>query len=116
MPNIDYISVGDYVLPAIAIRDPPDSEPLTKYGMIRMAYLRNHRPIHYARLLLTERLYPHLRATQRVAEESFGVLMVYLAQCDPPPEKAACSLSWSKHMAGLHHTAEEIILAELIYK
>jgi hypothetical protein len=45
-----------------------------------------------------------------------GVLMEQLTQRDPPPNKAACSFSWAQHMAGLHHVAEEIILAELIYE
>jgi len=116
MPKINYIPVGEYLLPAITLRDPPDAEPLTKYGLMRRSYLKNHRPILYTRLLLTERLYPHLRATQRAAEERLDTMVAQLTQRDPPPEKAACPLSWARHMAALHHTAEEIILAELIYE
>ena len=116
MPKIDYLPVGDYLLPAIALRDPPDAEPLTKYGLMRKSYLKNHRRIFYNRLLLAEELYPHLRETQRAAEERLDVLMVQLVQHQPPPDKATCGLTWAQHMAGLHHTAEESILAELIYK
>jgi hypothetical protein len=116
MPKIDYVPVGDYLLPAITLRDPPDAEPLTKYGLMRKSYLKTHRPILYNQLLLAEKLYPHLRATQRAAEERMDTMMVQLAQRNPPPDKAACSLLWAQHMAGLHHTAEEIIFAELIYE
>jgi len=114
MPKVDYIPVGEYLLPAITLRDPPDAEPLTKYGLMRRSYHKDHRPILYNQLLLQEKLYPHLRATQRAAEERLDTMMEQLAKRNPPPDKAACSLSWAQHMAGLHHTAEEIILAELI--
>jgi len=75
MPKIDYIPAGEYLLPAIALRDPPDAEPLTKYGRMRRLYLKNHRPILYKQLLLQEKLYPHLRATQRAAEERLDTMM-----------------------------------------
>jgi len=116
MPKIEYIPVGDYLLPAITLRDPPGAEPLTKYGTMRRAYLKNYRPILYSQLLLQEKLYPHLRATQRAAEGRLDTLMAQLAQRDPPPDKAACPLTWAHHMAALHRTAEETILAELIYE
>jgi len=116
MPKIDYIPAGEYLLPAITLRDPPDAEPLTKYGLMRRSYLKEHRPILYNQLLLQEKLYPHLRTAQRAAEERLDTMMAQLTQRDPPPDKAACALSWVQHMAGLHHAAEEIILAELIYE
>ena len=33
--EITYTRVGDYLLPDIILSDPPDAEPLTKYGMMR---------------------------------------------------------------------------------
>ena len=45
MSKIDYVSVGEYLLPAIALRDPPNAEPLTKYGLMRRSYLKDHRQI-----------------------------------------------------------------------
>ena len=112
MPKIDYIPAGEYLLPAITLRDPPDAEPLTKYGLMRRSYLKEHRPILYNQLLLQEKLYPHLRA----AEERLDTMMAKLAQRDPPPDKAACALSRARHTARLRQAAEEIILAELVYE
>ena len=105
----------EYLLPAITLRDPPNAEPLTKYGLMRRSYLKDHRPILYNKLLLTETLYPHLRDTQRAAEERMNTLIVQLTQRDPPPDKAADGLVWTAHMNALHHTAEEIILDEIVY-
>ncbi|MCL2604168.1 MAG: TnpV protein [Defluviitaleaceae bacterium] len=115
MPKIDYIPVGDYLLPAITLRDPPDAEPLTKYGMMRKRHLKEYHKIAYGLMLNHEELYPHCRAIQRAAEERMDELLAQLVQTNPPPDKIVCGLSWAQHMAGLHHSAEEIIFAELIY-
>ena len=115
MPKIDYIPVGDYLLPTITLRDPPDAEPLTKYGMVRKRYLKEHKPVGYGLMLTYEELYPHCRTVQRQAQERMDVLMELFVHRNPPPDKAACSLTWAQHMAELHHTAEEIAFAEIIY-
>ena len=117
MQNITYTLCGDYYLPDIVLSEPPQeqTEPLTKYGIMRRAYLREHRPITYSRLLLTERLYPHLREVQRIAAERVESLMEQLAERNPPPDKAADNIAWAAHMNMLKHTAEEMALGELIY-
>ncbi|GHU90309.1 hypothetical protein FACS1894202_09900 [Clostridia bacterium] len=58
MHEISYTLVGDYYLPNIALSDPPDAPPLGRYGMLHKRYLKEHRPILYSQLLLSERLYP----------------------------------------------------------
>jgi hypothetical protein len=116
MPNITYTLVGDYLLPNITLRDSPDAEPLTKYGLMRRPNLKNHRPILYNRLLLTKKLYPHLRDTQRAADERLDKLMAQLVERDPPPDKATDGLAWAAHINALKHSVEEIIFSELVYE
>ena len=115
MPELTYTQRGDYLIPDIILLEPPEAEPLTKYGMMRKRYLKEHRKITYGLMLTREELYPHCRAVQRQAEGRMDELMIQLAQRNPPPDKTACGLAWAHHMAGLHHTAEEIIFAEIIY-
>jgi len=71
MHKITYTQIGDYLIPDITLRDqlPPDGfgEPLGRYARMRRAYLREHRPILYSRLLLSERLFPHLREIDEAA-------------------------------------------------
>jgi len=43
-------------------------------------------------------------------------MMVGLIKQNPPPDKANDSLAWVAHMNALRHSAEETILAELIYE
>ncbi len=71
--EISYTRVGDYLLPNIIADDiTPDDfadQPLGHYARRRRAYLKEHRPILYNRLLLTGKLYPHLRELDETANE-----------------------------------------------
>ena len=87
--NITYTRVGDYLLPNIRLSDPPPEtvEPLGRYGRMHKAYLREHRPILYNQLLLSERIYSICREIDKAA-------------ADRLPNR---------------EVANEIILAELVY-
>ena len=71
--KITYTRVGDYLIPDIILREkpPPDGygEPLGMYARMRRAFLREHRTIFYNTLLLSERLFPHLRDVDETANE-----------------------------------------------
>ena len=56
--EITYTWQGDYLIPDIILNEPPKefTEPITKYGAMRRAYLREHRSITYNRLLLTDNI------------------------------------------------------------
>jgi hypothetical protein len=59
--ELSYRRVGDYLIPNVALSDPPDAPPLGYYGMRHKAYLKEHRPVLYSQLLLSEKLYPICR-------------------------------------------------------
>jgi len=69
MQKIEYAPCGDYLLPLITLNEPPpdQTEPLGRYARMRRAYLREHRPILYSQLLLSERLFPLLREVDEAA-------------------------------------------------
>ena len=68
--EISYARVGDYLLPEIILHDPPPNvNPLGRYGRMRHAFLREHRPILYNQLLLSEKLFPHLWEIDETANE-----------------------------------------------
>ena len=67
--EITYTIVGDYYLPNLVLSDPPDAPPIGRYGRMRRAFLKEHQPIEYSRLLLSERLFPHLRDVDAIADE-----------------------------------------------
>ena len=62
-----YIQNGDYQIPDLKLSQQPE-KPLGKYGRMRKAYLKEHRPILYNQMLLSEKLYPHLLEIDETAQ------------------------------------------------
>ena len=118
MSKITYTHNGNHLLLDIILKEsPPEAvEPLNKYGRMRRSFLKNHRPILYSQLLLSEQLYQHLHDTQQVANDRMEIMMVQLIEHNPPPDKATDGLAWAAHMSMLHHTAEETVVNELIFE
>ena len=55
MNELTYIRSGDYWIPNLSL-SPQESKPLGKYARMRKAYLQEHRPVLWNRLILTEKL------------------------------------------------------------
>ena len=117
MSNINYFRHGDYLLPAIVLNEPPRelTEPISKYGAMRRAFLKEHRPITYTRLVLSEQLFPHLREVQQEAHERLDSFMSDMLVFRPPPDKAADGIAWAAHMTVIKKTAERMVLDEIVY-
>ena len=94
LSDITYTLIGDYLLPNIVLHGEENGNgeivPLGKYGLMHKAYLREHRPVLYSRLLLTEQLYPLCREV----DEAAALRLAAIAD---------------------RETAHEIILAGLVY-
>ena len=65
--EIHYAQVGDYQLPLLTLPQTNEAEPLGKYGRIRLAYLKNQRPVLYNQMLLNGTLWLHLQDVQKTA-------------------------------------------------
>jgi len=115
---LTYSQAGDYLLPNLILEEqisPVTEEPIGKYGQMRKNFLKQHRTMTYNSLLLEEKLYPHLRETDRTANARMEQLMKELTGKNPPPDKQADQMGWVSHMNSLRVQAEEIIQNELIY-
>ena len=66
--DLSYVPAEDYLLPGILLRDEGGASPIGRYGKLRQAFLREHCPVLYGSLLLSERLFPHLREVDAIAE------------------------------------------------
>ena len=117
MALIDYERRGDHLIPCIVLNEPPreQTEPITRYGAMRRSFLREHRTITYSRLLLSERLFPHLREVQQAANERIDRIMSEILALQPPPDKAADGIAWAAHMETVKRTAEKMMLDEVVY-
>jgi hypothetical protein len=113
--GVEYVPVGDYLLPNIALTENPDEKPLGKYGMMRKAFLKEHRRITYSMMLCREQLYPHCRETEELAEARLTQVMNALLEKAVLPDKAIEPMNWTAEMNTLKAQAEELVLHELIY-
>ena len=107
---------GDYQIPDLKLTEQPE-KPLGKYGRMRKAYLKEHRPLIYNQLLLTEKLYPHLIEIDETANSRLEQMMPQLAKDAGATEqlKASDPMRWVGLMNTCKAQAEEILMAELIH-
>lgn len=113
--EIHYAQVGEYQLPLLTLPQIDDTEPLGKYGRMRLVYLKNQRPVLYNRMLLNGTLWPHLQEVQRAASEQLERTIAALADKFPAPDKERSQLLWVAHMNGLKAQAEEVVVREVVY-
>jgi len=113
--ELTYIQNGDYLIPDLKLTEQPQ-KPLGKYGRMRKMYLKEHRPILYNQLLMTEKLYPHLAEIDETANRRLEQMMPQLAEAAGATEqlKARDPMKWVGLMNTCKAQAEEILLAELI--
>ena len=114
--SLTYTMNGDYQIPDLKLTEQPE-KPLGKYGRIRKAYLKEHRPLIYNQLLLTEKLYPHLIEIDETAQSRLEQMMPQLAKDAGATEqlKASDPMRWVGLMNTCKAQAEEILMAELIH-
>ena len=116
MNELTYTRSGDYWIPNLSLSQ-QETQPLGKYGRMRNAYLQEHRPVLWNSLILSEKLYPHLREIDETANRRLERMMPELMQSAGVTEalKASDPMKWVGLMNSLKAQAEEVILTELIF-
>ena len=116
MNELTYTRSGDYWIPNLSLSQ-QETQPLGKYGRLRKKYLQEHRPVLWNSLILSEKLYPHLREIDETANRRLERMMPELMQSAGVTEalKASDPMKWVGLMNSLKAQAEEVILTELIY-
>jgi len=120
MAALTYTKVGDYLIPDLMLdgEDELEEMPLGQYGMLRENFLKEHHSGTYNSMLLTGRLYPHLREIDRQAEEQVDKIVADLMKRDGVDEamKARDQMGWVQAVNSFTAQAEEMVLAEIVYK
>ena len=114
--EMTYTRNGDYLIPDLSLTA-VEQKPLGKYGRLRKDYLKEHRPILWNRMILSETLYPHLREIDETANRRLEQMMPEMMKSAGVTEslKASDPMKWVQTMNSLKAQAEEVILNELIY-
>ena len=116
MSELTYTKNGDYLVPDLSLSQ-QEEQPLGKYGRMRKAYLKEHRPVLWNNLILSKQLYPHLREIDETANSRLEQMMPELMKAAGVTEslKASDPMKWAGLMNTLKAQAEEVILTELVY-
>ena len=99
--EIHYAQVGEHQLPLLTLPQTDDTEPLGKYGRMRLAYLKTQRPVLYNKMLLNGMLWPHLQDVQKTACAWLERTMTTLLDKYPAPDKERTA-----SLGGAHEWAE----------
>ena len=115
MSSLTYRQNGDYQIPNLSLSD-QSNQPLGKYGRMQKTYLKEHRPILWNSMILSETLYPHLREIDQTANQRLELILTELKKSAGVTEelKASDPMRWTGLMNSLKAQAEEILLAELV--
>lgn len=120
MLELTYKRAGDYLIPDLEVdgAEELDEMPLGKYGMLRETFLQEHHNGTYTSMLLTGRLEPHLREIDRQAQEQVDRMVVQLKMQRGVTEelKARDQMAWVQAVNSCLAQAEELVLAEIVYK
>lgn len=112
--ELTYTMQGDYLIPDLTV---PESPKLGKYGMLRRTFLREHRDGIYTGMLLNGTLNRHLEEVDRQAQKMLDDLTEQMKALNGVTErlKAEDQMKWVQMMNSIRHSAEEVILNDLIY-
>ncbi|MBR5342910.1 MAG: TnpV protein [Oscillospiraceae bacterium] len=114
--NGSYTNTGDVLIPDLKLSE-AEAACLGKWGRMRKRYLKEHRPVLYTNLLLSEKLYPHCAEIECACEGRLDLIVRQMAEQEGVTEalKVADQMEWVRRMNSIRSRAEEIVLHELVY-
>lgn len=114
--NLTYTRSGDYLIPNMNLTEQPEAS-LGKYGRMRKKYLQENRPLLWNRLILSEKLYPHLLEIEQAAQNRLELMMPELMKAQGVTEslKESDPMKWVGLMNNCKAQAEETILNDLVF-
>ena len=72
--ELEYVKCGDHYIPTLCANEEPE-EPLTKWGLMRRSFLKEHRRGIYSGMMLNGTLKEHCLTIQQQSEERMDVLI-----------------------------------------
>ena len=106
-----YQKVGDYYIPNLSV--PENRYEISKYGRMRLQFIKSERKCFYSYLITTGKLFEHLHEVDEQAQEILDQFTKSAEQT--APDKEAHQMEWVGHMNNAKACAEEVINHELIY-
>ena len=113
--KLEYIRNGDYYIPNLTIQK--EERSIGKWGRMHREFLREHHPIQFSQLVLSDTLFTYLADLNEQAQQRMEALISQLQVAEGVNEelKAADPVAWVQHMNNIRARAEEIVREELIF-
>ena len=113
--KLEYIRNGDYYIPNLTIQK--EERSIGKWGRMHREFLREHRPIQFSQLALSDTLYTYLADLNEQAQQRMETLVSQMQTVEEINEelKATNPMTWAQRMSNIHSRAEEIVREELIF-
>ena len=114
--EVTYRMQDGFQIPNLLMPQEPEVH-LGKYAELRRQYLKKHRRVLYTNLKTSCRLTEHLAEIEQTAKAMVSRSVQRMAEAEGLTEqmKEADPMRWTGLMNNLKHTAEEQVLADLIY-
>ena len=114
--EITYRMQDGFQVPNLLMPQMPEVH-LGKYAELRREYLKRHRRVLYTNLKTSGKLTEHLTEIEQTARKMVEQTVARMARAEGVTEalKATDSMRWTGLMNNLRHSAEELVLNDLIY-
>lgn len=114
--EITYRQEGDYLIPNLEMPEEPE-ETLTKYGMLRRTFLKEHHSGIYSGELLSGKLTEHCLTIQKQAEERADRMIDQMMKSEGVTEelKDKDQMEWVRRMNQVRNRVDEVVLSEIVY-
>ena len=112
-----YELIGDYYIPILTLSS-EEQRPIGKWGRMHRDYLKEHRPILFNDLVLSDRFWTYLADLNEQAQDRLSLIIEQMKASEGVTEelKAADQMAWVGAMSSIRNRAEEIILREMIFE
>lgn len=113
--GMTYHPEGDVMIPDLAVPS-EESQPVGRYGRMWVENMKKQHPGIYSNLILEGKLNAQAQEIDRTANERIEQIVKSMAEKDGTNEdlKARDQMRWVGLMNNYKHSAEEIVLSELI--
>ena len=111
-----YEKQGDYYIPCLSLPE-QENKSIGIWGQRHLRYIKQHKRVFYANLLISCKLNSYLADIDEQAEDMFLRLVEQMAEREGVSEqlKAENQMEWVGRMNNIRNRVMEIVNAELIY-
>ena len=114
--EVTYRMQDGFQVPNLLMPQTPEVH-LGKYAELRRQYLMKHRRVLYTNLKTSGKLTEHLSEIEQTSRKMVEQAVARMARAEGVTEelKATDPLRWAGLMNNLRHSADELVLSDLIY-